>query len=73
VVHHPRLRIAAAHPRIERWPPTFLRAALDGSVKRAQIQSPNQCPDRPRWMILADQTFHIDCTPTHLLPIYVAN
>jgi hypothetical protein len=30
--------------RIERRPPAFLRAALDGSIKRTQVQPPNQCP-----------------------------
>jgi hypothetical protein len=41
--------------RIERRPPTLFRAALNASIKRAQVQVPNQSPDRARWMVFVDQ------------------
>ena len=59
--------------RIERWPPTFFRAALDALVELAQIHTSNQCPDRPRRMVLANQTLHIHRAPAHLLSVYVAD
>jgi hypothetical protein len=59
--------------RIERWPPTFLRAALDGSIKSTQVQPSYQCPNGSRWMIFADELLYIHGSPTHLLSVHVAD
>src|ERR1700693_45195 len=59
--------------RIERRPPAFLRAALDGSIKRTQVQPPNQCPNGSRSMVFRDELVHIHGSPTHLLSVHVAN
>ena len=39
--------------RIKRRPPTFLRTALDGLIKRTQVQPPYQCPNGSRRMVFA--------------------
>src|SRR5712692_5869516 len=56
--------------RIERRPPAFFCAALDPLVEPAQIHTPDQRPDRPRRMILADQSLYVHRTPAHLLPVH---
>jgi hypothetical protein len=58
---------------VERWPPSFFYAALDGSIKRAQVQAPNQSPNGSRRMIFANQPLDIHRAPTHLLSVYVAD
>src|SRR6266436_2958392 len=55
--------------RIERWPPTFLRAALDALIKLPQVHTPDQRPDRPRQMILVDESLHVHRAPAHLLSV----
>src|SRR6266568_315246 len=59
--------------RIERRPPTFFRAALDALVEMTQIHTPDQRPDRPRWMLFTDQPLHINGPPAHLLAVHVAD
>jgi hypothetical protein len=57
--------------RIERRPPSFFRATLDGPIKRTQIQAPNQCPDGSRRMVFANEFLYIHGSPTHLLSVHV--
>src|SRR5207244_12882797 len=59
--------------RIERRPPTFLLAALNAVVEPAQVKTPDQRPDRPRRMVVADQSLDIYRTPAHLLTVHVAD
>src|SRR5713101_3835681 len=59
--------------RIEGWPAAFFRAALDAFVESTQVQTADQRPDRPRWMVFADQSFHVHRPPTHLLTVHVAD
>src|ERR1700726_356226 len=59
--------------RIERRPPAFFHATLDGLIKWAQVEAPNQCPNGSRRMVFADQVFYIHGPPTHLLSVHVAN
>src|SRR5260370_10630924 len=53
--------------RIKRWSPAFFRAALDALVEVTQLHTPDQRPDRPRWMLFTDQLLHISAPPAHLL------
>jgi hypothetical protein len=38
-------------------------------IKTLKIQASDQFPDRPRWMVFSDQSFHVEGPPTHLLAI----
>jgi len=59
--------------RIKRWSPAFFRTALDALVEVTQIHTPDQCPDRPRRMILTDEQIDVHRTPAHLLSVYPSN
>ena len=59
--------------RDERWPPALFHAALDGSIKRSQVQTAYQCPNGSRRVVFADEVFHIYGSPTHLFSVHVAD
>src|SRR5260370_604645 len=59
--------------RIKRWSPAFFHAALDALVEVTQIHTPDQRPERPRWMVFTDQPLHINGPPAHLLSVHVAD
>jgi len=59
--------------RIERWPPAFFRTALEGSIKRTQVQTAYQGLKGSGRVVFADEVFHIHGSPTHLWAIPIAD